>query len=170
MAADPAAGDWAYHGTYQKNGDRKTARIFVVPADVTQPLFEKFGTAGGSRDTPDDALRELSAEGGFLWGYAGDSPARTAEAVLADALELPDLNGLRRQVSRGNQADSEQSLLRRDFVYDVVSQLGYEWRLRRGTILRWVRGWYAEHGLDGVPDAVLNCPPADLHLRETEAW
>ena len=49
--------------------------------------------------------------------------------------------------------------LRNDFTFDVMSQLGDEWRLRRGAVFRWVRGWYVEHDLDRPPRTVLS-PPA----------
>jgi hypothetical protein len=48
--------------------------------------------------------------------------------------------------------------LRNDFCVDALSQLCPEWRLRRGVILRWVRGWYAERGLTSIPSAAIDLP------------
>ncbi len=41
--------------------------------------------------------------------------------------------------------------LRNDFSADMLSQLCPEWRLRRGAILRWARGWYTEQDLTSIP-------------------
>ena len=53
--------------------------------------------------------------------------------------------------------------LRGDFTWDVTSQLCEEWRLRRGAVLRWVRDWYAEHGITGLPAAAAQLPPISPH-------
>ncbi len=34
-----------------------------------------------------------------------------------------------------------------------------EFRLRRGAVLRWVRGWYAEQQITDLPAAVATLPP-----------
>ena len=96
--------------------------------------------------------------GGFLWGYTGGSPAQAAEALLTDALALPTLDTLDKTGPTMGH-DTLSVRLRNDFTFDVMSQLGDEWRLRRGAVLRWVRGWYVEHDLDRPPRIVLS-PPA----------
>jgi hypothetical protein len=41
----------------------------------------------------------------------------------------------------------------------VLSQFCDEFRIRRGAVLRWVRGWCAERGIDKLPVAVRRLPP-----------
>ena len=65
----------------------------------------------------------------------------------------------------GVYQDATFIALRVDFCWDVRSQLCEEWRLRRGAVLRWVRGWYAERGITALPQAVAQLPPIDPHAR-----
>ena len=58
-------------------------------------------------------------------------------------------------------ASKRREQLRVDFCCDVLRHLCEEWRLSRGTVLRWVRGWYAEHGITALPQAVAQLPPID---------
>lgn len=41
----------------------------------------------------------------------------------------------------------------------MLSQFCDEFRIRRGAVLRWIRGWYAERGVDELPAAVRRLPP-----------
>jgi len=79
----------------------------------------------------------------FGWGHNGVGTGVAARAILADAMGIEPNDDLRE-----------------DFAADVLAYMCDEWRLRRGAILRWVRGWYAEHGIDRLPPAVANLPPA----------
>src|SRR5687768_13722554 len=83
------------------------------------------------------------------WGYNGSGTSAAASAILTDAL--------------GQEPSVD---LREDFCEDVLSQFMDEWRLRRGVVLRWVRGWCAEHGVESLPAAVAQLPPVDSHRYE----
>src|ERR1700761_2721234 len=69
----------------------------------------------------------------FLWGYDGSNPTDTGRVLLADALGV-----------------EPQPVLYRAFVQDFVAHWDEDrdWWLPRRTILRWVKGWCAEQGLD----------------------
>lgn len=85
----------------------------------------------------------------FHWGNTGTGPHRAGRGVLADALGVKP----------------QQSLVG-DFAVDVVAHLVGPWRLRRGPVLRWVRGWCAEHGMEVLPTVVRELPPVEpLPLR-----
>jgi hypothetical protein len=145
-ASGPAGYEWTYHGTWPRGAVDDRARIVVEH------------TAFGPTERADTViLRELAAPFGFGWGYNGGGPGRAAAAVLDDALELGGLG------SNGVFRDRILDRLRYDFCWDVMSQMCGEWRLRRGVVLRWVRGWYAEHGITSLPRAAAGLPPADPH-------
>jgi hypothetical protein len=150
---DGARDDWTYHGVYRLD-DNDRAHILVE--QIAFGPTERQGVA---------VLREIPEpqHGGFLWGYVGGSPTRAAEAILADALDLPDLSTLDDAHVPGRDRDRTSIRLRNDFCIDVLSQLCHEWRLRRGAVLRWVRGWYAEHGITNVPLAAIRLPAIDPH-------
>jgi hypothetical protein len=92
--------------------------------------------------------------GGFGWGYNGGGTSRAAAAVLADALDLgdPDACGMTMLAYPRNDTLVE---LREDFCVDVLAQFPAEWRIHRRAVLRWARGWYAEHNIAAVPEAIL---------------
>lgn len=104
------------------------------------------------------------AGGGFNWGYNGTGPLRAAAAILADALSLGDPADCGMDPF-SPRPDTILITLRGDFTWDVTSQLCEEWRLRRGAVLRWVRGWYAEHGITGIPAAAAQLPPISPYPR-----
>jgi hypothetical protein len=145
----PSSDDWTYHGIGPSTSVDGQAHILVE-----QTVF------GLTERNDVLVLRELPTPsyGGYAWSYNGGGPARAAAAILADALEFgdPGSSGLQ----PGRSADG-LGRLRRDFCWDVLTQVAGEWRLRRGAILRWVLGWYAENGISGVPAAAMNLPPAD---------
>lgn len=94
----------------------------------------------------------------YAWGYYGTGPLNAAETILADAMGVPP-----------------SVELRNAFGLDVMAHIARgEWRLRRGAVLRWVRGWCAEHEFDGPSEAMRNLPPVDMdpyesapeHIRE----
>ncbi len=90
-------------------------------------------------------LRELTASDpviGFHWGFDGSGPLQVAKAMLADAL-----------------GREPHPMLAHAFRDEFVSQFPAEFRLRRGAILRWVRGYACDLGQHDVP-AVL--PPVLL--------
>lgn len=144
-------GDWTYHGVWRSASLEEKARIFV-----------EHTVFGSSERAGIPVLRELPGQrwGGFGWGYNGGGPSRVAQAVLADALELSDSG----RVGLGpEREDPTFCLLRQDFCWDVTTQLCDEWRMRRGTVLRWVRGWYAEHDIADLPAAAARLSPASPH-------
>ena len=145
--------DWTYHGTGPVMSADDRAHILVEDAES-----DPAGRQGAA------VLRELAepADGGFGWGHNGTGPLRAAAAILADALSPGD------PADRGTdpfppRPDTTLTTLRGDFTWDVTSQLCEEWRLRRGAVLRWVRDWYAEHGITGLPAAAAQLPPISLH-------
>ena len=147
--------DWAYHGTRPVMSADDRAHILVE--DVEFGTTERQGVA---------VLRELAepAGGGFNWGYNGTGPLRAAAAILADALSLGDPADCGMDPF-SPRPDTILITLRGDFTWDVTSQLCEEWRLRRGAVLRWVRGWYAEHGITGIPAAAAQLPPISPYPR-----
>jgi hypothetical protein len=152
VRAERAGYDWAYRGIGPIAGGGH-ARIVVEDVEF-----------GPTERKDVRVLRELAAPqyGGFGWGYNGAGTSYAAAALLADALQLgdPDSCGL----GTGAQARNDTlARLREDFCWDVLSQLDDQWRLRRGAVLRWVRGWYAEQGLADLPRAVTWLPPASPH-------
>lgn len=82
--------------------------------------------------------------GEFNWGYIGTGPNTAGKAILSDAL--------------GSEPTQR---LWQDFADDVLSQCAAEFRLRRGAVLRWVRGWAAQHNITSLPDVLANLPPID---------
>jgi hypothetical protein len=152
VAAGRSLGDWTYHGIGPLTAADDGAHILV---EVTE-----FGPTERQKIT---VLRELAEPPyGFHWGYNGGGPGRAAAAILADALSLgdPDTCGIGTAASPLNTTLGE---LRFDFCWDVLTQFCAEWRMRRGAILRWVRGWYAEHGFIDLPQAAVQLPPAYPH-------
>ena len=147
--------DWAYHGTGPVMSADGRAHILVE--DVV------FGTTERQSTT---LLRELPEPpgGGFNWGYNRTGPLRAAAAILADALSLGDPADCGMDPF-SPQPDATLIALRGDFTWDVTSQLCEEWRLRRGAVLRWVRGWYVEHGITGLPAAAAQLPPLSPYPR-----
>ncbi len=143
-----------------------TVSAQIVSADGRARIMVESTETGPTEREHAVVLRELAEPeyGGFYWGYSGGGPGRASSAILADALGLgdPDECGL------GPLSHPRNDIfiaLRNDFCWDVLSQLCEEWRLRRGAVLRWVRGWYAERGITALPQAVGQLPPIDPHAR-----
>ncbi|WP_423717145.1 DUF6166 domain-containing protein [Actinomycetospora cinnamomea] len=134
MLAPKSPSDWTYHGySLGHDVDDEPFRIDVVTTQLDGPPDRR------------EHLRSLSREGGpFNWGYEGGGPHNAANAMLADALEL-------------DEAPPELVLC---YCADVVSQLRSPWRLRRGAVLRYARGWFAEQGSQAMPAALRQIPPA----------
>lgn len=133
--------DVTYHGIQDDEHVNATffGRIFV----------EQSKTGPTERETA-KTLRELAQGRGsgwsglqFGWGYNGTGTSAAARAILADATGVEPSDDLRE-----------------DFAADVLTYMCDEWRLRQGAVLRWVRGWYAEHGISPLPSSVANLPPA----------
>jgi len=113
-------------------------------------------------------LRELErprdedgdVEHGFTWGYRGGTgPQVSGAAVLSDALGLT-------VTAFGEGPEG----LARDFCEDVMAFLppqDQEWRMRRRTVLWWVRGWYIGRRMPS-PAAVLELPPTTGGLRKPQ--
>ncbi|MFJ8932040.1 DUF6166 domain-containing protein [Streptomyces sp. NPDC102364] len=150
--------DRTYHGIQTspeslppagEQGDRP--RIFVEKPEFG-PTERLLGVT---------VLRELAQPPkgrGFSWGYNGSGPSAAAGAILADALDLGDVEksgiGFMSPVQ-----DDVLLQLREDFCEDVLSQLWPQWRLRRGIILRWSLTWYVQRGIDDLPAALQELPP-----------
>lgn len=129
-------GDLTYHG-YLVRTDRYVTEPCRIEVELT--------SMEGFRKKPEMLKRLLIPEdGAFNWGYDGHGPYRAAEAVLSDALEQEELD----------------KRLVRAFACDFLTQVTGEWRIRRGMVLRWVRGWCAEND-EPVPIGVGKNVPAD---------
>ncbi|WP_433542059.1 DUF6166 domain-containing protein (plasmid) [Streptosporangium sandarakinum] len=134
---------WAYDEdrTYHGVRDPETDKTRIEAERAEFGPTQRKGVIVLRLIRPVGILKESALE----WGYRGTGPLATASAILADAL---------------GQEPSAQLL--EAFRTDVVSQLtDDEWRLRRGAVLRWVRGWCAEHNIDVLPAAVAELPPID---------
>ena len=81
----------------------------------------------------------------------GRDPGRHAE---------PRRPGWPRRGPAASLRDTTFSELCSDFCWNVLTQLCEEWRMRRDAVLRWVRGWYAEHGIADLPQAAVQPPSA----------
>ncbi|GAA4024940.1 hypothetical protein GCM10022247_56730 [Allokutzneria multivorans] len=152
MSGQAREEDRTYHGIDHPDG-QAAARIFVEVSQYGPTERELAHQDGRLR------LRELHAfdedrGGGFGWGYNGGGPSRAASAVLADALDEPQ-----ERYDFPTSVDRVADRLRKDFCEDVLSQLCGEWRLRRGAVLRWARGWYAQQGITPLPSALAALPP-----------
>ena len=142
--------DRIYHGVPRPRGDDGQCRILV----------EKRKLGPTERQVDDLVLYELTprdaaALGGFNWGYSGSGPARAANAILADALDLgtPWTCGF-----EGSTIDPVLQELSADFASDVLVQCCSQWRLSRPGVLRWCRGWYAQHGVNHLPATLRDLP------------
>jgi hypothetical protein len=113
------------------NGDGHTVAV---------ELFQPKGEPG----KPIGMLPADGPAGGFNWGFIGTGTNTTAKAILTDAL---------------GYVPSQR--LWQDFADDVLSQCPAEFRLRRGAVLRWVRGWAAEGGVVNLPAVLADLPPID---------
>ncbi|MGW1328183.1 DUF6166 domain-containing protein [Streptomyces antibioticus] len=141
--------DRIYHGV-QPVGDDDQCRILV----------EKRKLGPTERQVDDLVLYELApkdaeALGGFNWGYSGSGPGRAANAILADALGLGDPWSCGFE---GGPVDPVLQALGVDFAADVLVQCCSQWRLSRGGVLRWCRGWYAQQGVNDLPAALVDLP------------
>jgi hypothetical protein len=133
--------DVTYHGIQDDEQVNATfpGRIFV----------EQSKTGPTERETAKTLWELVQGRGTgwfglqFGWGYNGTGTSAAARAILADAMGVEPSDDLRE-----------------DFAADVLTYLCDEWRLRQGAVLRWVRGWYAEHGISSLPSSVANLPPA----------
>lgn len=147
--------DRTYHGIQQGEGDNdqewQPARLQVEQTQFG-PTERQDAAVLRVLDEPDD--------GGFGWGYNGGGTSRAAALILADALDLadPDECGI---AMTAYPQDETLVRLREDFCEDVLSQCCDEFRLRRGAVLRWVRGWYAQHQIADLPAALVALPPFD---------
>jgi len=132
--------DRTYHGVQHDeivNGsDQEPARIFVE--------LSEYGPT--ERETVVE-LYELESTYHSLqmgWGYDGSGTSAAAHAILTDAMGI-----------------EPASQLREHFCEDVLAVVCDEFRLRRGAVLRWVRGWYAQHGVDILPQILTDLPPIE---------
>lgn len=140
--------DRTYHGI---EGDDGVCRIYVESSEYG-PTEREIAEQKGrllirELHTPDE---EHGA--GFGWGYNGGGTSRTAAAVLADALNEP-------QERYDSARDELTTRFREDFCEDVLAQFCPEWRLSRGAVLRWARGWYAQQGLTPISKVLITLPP-----------
>lgn len=128
--------DRTYHGIQdddEVNID-EPSRIFVE--------LSEYGPTERERPVVFRELHPTNPDLQFGWGYNGTGTSVAADAILRDAL---------------GQTPPEQ--LREDFCEDVLAHLEDRFRLRCGAVLRWVRGWAAQHRIERLPAAVATLPP-----------
>lgn len=123
----PPDEDRTYHGLHDDAGN--PGRILVERTEF-----------GPTERMNVPVLRVLTHPRGMSWGYNGAGTSRAAAAMLADAL---DIDRARIDVFPTG-GDQLLVRLRQGFCEDVLSQLCDEFRLRRGAVLRWVKGWCAD--------------------------
>lgn len=104
-------------------------------------LVELFNAKGSDPEVLSQLVPNGPA-GEFNWGYIGTGTNTAAKAILADALGY-----------------EPSQRLWQDFADDVLSQCLAEFRLRRGAVLRWVRGWAAGYGMTELPEVLQKLPP-----------
>ena len=131
--------DRTYHG-FNDDGSSDPNDRFRLVVELSE-----FGPT--EREYPYQ-LRHL--KGSFGWGYNGSGTSETAEAILRDALDLP---------ARAQLLQEMQSA----FCEDVVAHFAEEFMIRRGAVLRWARGWAAQHGVTNLPKALINLPPVSRY-------
>lgn len=73
----------------------------------------------------------------FWWGYTGSSAHDTALAILVDALGKKEPSEVPREIQQA-------------FCRDVIAHLDDEFHLNRMAVVRWTRGWCAEHGVEFI--------------------
>lgn len=129
--------DRTYHGV-QRDDDPDQDRIEIELAEFGPTERAKVYVLQTVYENPKPPLKGYD----FGWGYNGGGTSAAALVILRDAL---------------GEEPSQQ--LREDFCEDVLSQFCDEYRIRRGAVLRWVRGWYAQRGAEDLPGAVRRLPP-----------
>jgi hypothetical protein len=135
-----ATEDLSYHGIHgDVGGNRLHFRLFLEPTHWT-PISNMRLAEPVQRQE----LRHPS-DNDFGWGYNGHGTSRTAATILQHAL-----------------GETPSDLLREDFCLDVVAHLTDMFYLRQGAVLRWARGWFAQHPSERMPAALSTLPPVDL--------
>lgn len=139
--------DRTYHGIQE--GPETTGRA----VDPGRLMVRR--TPHGVDEKTKRPLREIPElrSTAFTWGYDGNGPSATAAAILADALNLDPV------LLDGGRAEEPYASLREDFVEDFLVAAYDVFRLRRRAVLRWVHGWWVQHG----GDLPLPLALADLH-------
>ena len=131
----PYTADRSYHG-------------YREPQDPFRLVIELSEFGPTERQVPFLLRVPTSDVGEFGWGYNGTGTSATADAILRDALEL-------------GAEDTLDTDLREDFCEDLVAHFPREFIIRRGAVLRWVRGWAADRDVRNLPLAAANPPPVD---------
>lgn len=133
--------DRTYHGIQDDE---------VVNGDGEEPsrIFVELSEYGPTERLTVVELYELKPDFHQLqmgWGYDGSGTSAAGHAILTDAMA-------------GVQPSTE---MREAFCEDVLAVLCDEFRLRRGAVLRWARGWCADQGMNILPDILTDLPPVD---------
>ena len=137
----PYEDDRVYHGIMHDNVPGKRPQILVELAE--------FGPTERAHPIVIRELHPVVANYSFGWGHIGGGPNATAEVILRDAL-----------------GEAPFRPLQLDFCEDVVSLLGSTFYLRRGAVLRWVRGWMAGENTPVAPESTVRLPPVDRERYE----
>lgn len=142
----PYDADRTYHGTHNDASD---------DADQWFRLVVELSEYGPTQRKSSYQLRQLKPPRGtgFGWGYNGGGTSRTAEAILRDALDL-------------DQSEKLSVEMREDFCEDVVAHFTDEFLIRRGAVVRWVRGWAAGRNDIDLPAVVTNPPPVSQYAYQ----
>ena len=123
-------------------------------SENTRIFVERPAFKGGDGKVVEE-LKPLDPRVTFSWGYLGSGPNASARAILKDAL-----------------GDEPSDRVRLAFTEDFLAHCGKEFKFRRGAILRWARGLYAQMGRPGeadVPAVLAMLPPVDRTKYEPRA-
>lgn len=118
--------DRVYHGL-SSDRDEHGGSPIAVEHGGGGPTEREQAQRLGYLDSPDTYYGPRS----FWWGYTGSSAQDAGHALLADALD---------------EHHPDPGMIT-EFVVEVVAHLSdqHEWWLSRAAILRWARGYRAEH-------------------------
>lgn len=139
--------DRIYHGTNNDDSENPNDWFRVV-VELTE-----FGPTEREASYQLRQLRPPNKDMSFGWGYNGGGTSQTAEAVLRDALNL------------GPSQDLPVEL-REDFCEDVVAHFAEEFMVRRGAVIRWIRGWAVDRDDVELPPLVTDPPPVERYAYQ----
>lgn len=126
--------DRVYYGLWE---DRPVGGE-IPPAVITvEEPRQDYRESGSTEQTIIRSMDKLGVNT-FGWGYSGHSPIYAADVILLDALGWGDI----------------PTPMTIDFANDFTEVFTAEWRIRRSTVLRWVRGWWAENEVGDPPPVV----------------
>lgn len=142
---------WRYDEDRSYHGYKTAEYVSHLVVELSE-----FGPT--ERKTPYEIRQLRSDIGDFGCGYNGTGTSATADTILRDALNFDPFDQL--EPEEWNEQFSD---IREDFCEDVAAHFTREFIIRRGAVLRWVRGWAAERDVRDLPPAIADLPPISRH-------